>query len=337
MIIKPNPLFSPLPASNAAVYILTGNDSFLLHYYRQAIAKQRSCENSNWTRTFHILEKSQDWFNILQAAMQPSLFAESTRIDALFEKKSLERAITTALKQYLENPNPKCILFLECPALPAKALGALAEHPALSVWTLKAPTIPDLQRYITLQLQAQHKTFEPGLPAFIAQQTQGNLRACDQAIQRLCFSYSDDRPLQISQARQQVDPEHYFSLYELKETYQRGDLKTLFNMLDYFESMEQQPLILWSFTQDIQQYVDLKQRLRHQAWPAACQALGLWRSVIPAYQKLLQRHSETHLLQLLSECQRIDKQSKSQQRIHAWDALRGLALQLTQGDIPCPA
>ena len=332
MIIKHQDVAPSLRKKIHALYILTGQDHYLLNdaalLIKHAWRQQGECDEQTIQ-----LNLPADWNVLKEQANSYCLFSDLVLLDARCDKKSIDAHAKKILQHYLLNINPRSLIILRAPNVPSKQLQLLAnnEHTVL----VQAYPLPSavLQRWIATQLASKGIRHDAQTPVLIHQYTQGNMLACAQAIEKLALISHENEILTTNAVREQLSDQCDYQLYELADACLNAQSEKAIHLLrQACENRTEPTLILWLLSQEIRLLIQLS-HLRKQSvtLTTACSQLKIWPQKAQAYDKTLTRLSITRLHQLLKIGQQLDEQIKSNQSISIWHGLETLALSLTRG------
>lgn len=339
MLIKQQALASHLRQKLAAIYILFGQDHFLLNEAAKALkfAFKATTHNEIETRILHINNPS-DWSLVDEEANSYSLFADSILIDLRYEKKTLEAAGKDFLNSYLKNTNPTCLLLLQAPNLGLKQLQGLAHHDCLHLIQATPLSSMAMQHWIAEKLQQKNLKFEQQIPALIHQFTQGNMLACAQVIEKLELIAEAGTVFTTKVVREQLVDQCDYQLFELADACLSHNSEKVIQLLRHACHSKVEPtLILWLLAQETRLLVQLIELTTHQGitFNTACSQLKIWPQRAKLYQATIKKIQLSTLLQLLQFCKTIDERIKSTQNNQIWQALEQIALSLCLGRTIC--
>lgn len=331
MLIKQQALTGHLRQKLAAVYVLFGQDPFLLNQAAENIkaAWQIKSNSESDQQVVHINSPA-DWNLVDQQANSYSLFSSSLLLDIRYDKKTLEVAATNFLSHYLDNINPDCLILLRMPNLPQKQLQLILNHPLACAVQVSTLNNQAMQHWINEQLQSRAMTFEPGVPALIQQYTQGNMLACAQVIEKLDLVINEQRKLSITEVKEQLVDQCDYQLFELAEACLEANSAKVIQLLRHAADTKAEPiLVLWILTQELRLLIQLAEQSQDGIpFNTACSQLKIWPQRARLYQSSLKNKSVKDLLVLLSFCQRLDERIKSSSGNQIWHALEQVALSL---------
>jgi DNA polymerase-3 subunit delta len=329
MIIKHQDLLFSLRKKLYALYILTGQDPYLLNEAALLIKKAWRQQGESDEQIIQ-LEQPADWNTLQEEANSYCLFSQFLLLDARFDKKSIDASAKKILQDYLLDTNPRSLILLRAPNVPSKQLQFIAnnEHTIL----VQAYPLSNLalQRWVATQLTSKNFRYEPSIPALICQYTQGNMLACAQMIEKLALIHAENDILTTSMVTEQLSDQCNYQLYELAEACLNAKSDKAIHLLRQAHDNKTEPsLILWLLSQEIRLLIQLS-HLRQQSIPflTACNQLKIWPQRAKTYEMALARLPITQLYQLLSTGQQLDEQIKTNQTIAIWYGLEQLAMGL---------
>ena len=329
MNIKYQALEQQLKKKLHAVYLLTGQDHYLLNDAAQCIKTawrgQHACDEKKiWLNT------KADWMSLFDEANSYSMFSETVLIDASLDKKSMDAAEKKMLQHYMQHINPRCLVLIRAPHVPNKQLQLLTNNEHTLLVQAYPFSAQELQRWITLALSRHNLEYTKEIPALIHQFTQGNMLACAQVIEKLTLVASG-KPLTQEIVREQLSDQCDYQLYELADACLASNVEKALHLLRLARQNRTEPtLILWLLSQEIRQLTQLC-HLRNQSIPLAlaCAQLNIWPQRARSYELALKRLSLVSLYELLQRCQHIDNQIKSNQNAMIWHEIERVALSLS--------
>ncbi|CEK10868.1 DNA polymerase III subunit delta [Legionella hackeliae] len=333
MLIKQQALGTHLARNPlAAIYILIGQDHFLLTEAASAIKKSCLQKNSDTEETIIHINSASDWSLVDEKANSYSLFSSYVLLDVRYEKQTLEAAGKNFITKYLNNINSSCLLLIRAPQLGSKQLQSFINHDAVHVVQIFPLDNAAMQHWIKDQLQKRGIKFEADVPALIFQYTQGNMLACAQALDKIQL-IADESLLTSTIVKEQLIDQCSYQLFDLSDACLLQDANKVIQHLRHANTSGVEPtLILWLLAQDIRNLLQLGE-LTQQSIPftTACSQLKIWTQKSKLYQSALKRLLPANLIQLLQFCKNIDEQIKSNQNSQVWPALERVALSLCLG------
>lgn len=329
MLIKYQALASHLQRKTHPVYVLIGQEHYLLNdaafMIKKAWRQKGECDET----TLH-LNSTADWNLLLDEANSYSLFSEWVLLDARHDKKSIDAAAKQIMTRYLQEINPRCLIVLRAPNVPAKQLQWLANHEHVLVVQAFPLTAAALKNWITSQLKSHSLQFEQEISGLIQQYGEGNMLACAQVVEKLALVCDEGMVLNKQDVLAQLIDQSDYQLYELADACLAANGEKAIHLLRQACVQKTEPtLILWLLAQEIRLLIQLSHKLKlSPAFNNACSELKIWPQRAPLYQKTLARLPVTKLYHLLEVCKELDGKIKSNKNHQLWNSFEQLALSL---------
>lgn len=329
MLIKYQALAALLHKKTDAIYVLLGNDPYLLNDAALQI-KHAFLKRPEVSQAVIDIQSPADWSLLVAEANSYALFSDDVLLDARFDKKTIDATGKALLSEYLAAINEHCLILLRAPQVSAKALQWLVDNPNVVVVQIYALAPPALKQWIDIQLRAKALRSESGVTDLIHQYTQGNMLATAQIIEKLSLCSKPDDLITIAMIREQLSDQSHFEVYALAEACLNANAVHCMRLLQQFRAERIEPtLVLWILTQEVRLLIQLHYLLQQRtSIDAACGQLKIWSSRVSMYAKASARLSLQPLLTLLGECRQLDEMIKTSQSMQIWDRFDLIALSL---------
>ncbi len=329
MLIKYQALAGLLQNKTYALYVLLGNDPYLLNDAAVQV-KQSFLKRPDVSQAVIDIQSPADWSLLVAEANSYSLFSEDVFLDARYDKKTIDATGKALLTEYLAAINDRCLILLRAPLLSAKALQWLVDSPHAIVVQVYSFSAPALKQWIDIQLHAKGFRTEPGVSDLIHQFTQGNMLATAQLLEKLSLCSKPGELITIAMIREQLSDQSHFEVYALAEACLNANAVQCIRLLQQFRAERIEPtLVLWILTQEVRLLIQLHYLLKQRtSIDAACSQLKIWSSRVHFYARATTRLSIQPLLTLLGECKQLDEMIKSTQSMQIWDKFDLIALSL---------
>lgn len=332
MQIKHQMLSQQLQKKIAPVYLLTGQDNYLIEEALTAIKSAIKAKHDVDEKLINITA-AEDWNTVLEEANSYSLFSETVLLNILYEKKTLDAAGKKTLTQYLNSINSRCFIVIRATEVPAKQLQWLSAHEQVTA-VVAYPLTPDaMKTWIANQFKKNMLQFDHQVPELIYHYTQGNMLACSQVIEKIALSNEKNTQINTQLALEHLSDQCDHSLFELATLCLSGQADKAIHILrQAANNKTESTLVLWILTQEVRKLLQITYSL-HQGidFKAACSELKIWPQQTSLYQNSIKRMNSALLQNMLSYCQLIDTRIKSNLNTHVWDALEKLSLSLCLG------
>lgn len=327
MLIKQQQLSQYLQKKSASMYWLLGQDNYLIEAsakrIRTHLAQQGDIEEQSL-----VIQSTDDWKHLVEAANHYSLFSELNVLHAVYEKKTLDAAGKKIITDYLKSLNPKSIVIIKAPHMPAKQLSWLNNHEQVTLVLNYPLTAEAMQQWIIEQFKINQLHYEHDVPQLIYQHTQGNMLACAQSIEKISLAHGTNSHITKQQALEHLLNQCEHSLFDLVEACLQGQAdKSIQILRQVMEQKTEATLVLWLLTQEIRtllQLIDLTQKKTD--FNSACAQLKIWTQRMPWYRISLSRLNEPVLRILLHQALLIDGCIKSNASSQVWNQLEQLIL-----------
>ncbi|STX29030.1 DNA polymerase III, delta subunit [Legionella beliardensis] len=333
MLVKHNSLTVQLPKQLPAVFFLLGQELFQINQLLEAIKLAwRQHQRESETIIFSI-ESTTDWASLEQTVNSYSLFTEARLIDIRYDKKTLEPAGKLFFSNYLNDPNPDCLLLFKSSNLTVKQLQPFLNHSNAYIMQTMTPSSTLIKKWLQERLQPFGIT-DPHISTLIYQFNEGNLFACAQLLEKLKLINEPNTPLTLTDIKEHLHNQCNYSLFELAETCLSGDTLKVIQLLRQTLNNKTEPaLILWLLTQEIRLLLQLSHLISQgQAFQAVANQLKIWSTKHNLYQNALKKYDHHSLSCLLKHCNKIDKQIKTTQSKQIWQHIELVAISLSKGN-----
>lgn len=307
------------------VYLISGDVPLLLQEARDNIRKLAK-NNEYLQREIINIEPGFDWEIIQHHLQNRNLFSEKSIIDIRLDKWE-ERASKIVLT-YLENPATDIILILSTPKLTSaqkktkwyKAIATKGE--AITIWPITPYELPQWirQRLNAAKLNADHESIQ-----LLAEWTEGNLLATQQAIEKLQLLYRDET-INRKMLENVLNDNARFTIFDLSNAALNGNPYRVSRILTHLRLEGIEPtLILWTLAREIRNLIQLLFQKEHGT-PISQLLEKEWQSRKALVKSALERQSYNNLLICLKKASRIDGIIKGRIIGNQWNALESLAL-----------
>lgn len=308
-----------------AVYLISGDTPLLLQETRDNI--RSTAEQANFLqRDILTVDPGFDWAIIQHRLQNRSLFSEKFIIDLRLPK--WEERASKMILSYLEAPADDLLLMISTPKLTSaqkktkwyKAIAKAGE--AITIWPIPPYELPQWirQRLNKAKLQADQESIQ-----LLAEWTEGNLLATQQAIEKLQLLYPE-QSITRDAMESMLNDNARFTVFDLSNATLIGNACRVTRILSHlkFESIEP-TLILWALSREIRNLVQLLDQ-KERGTPINELLQKEWQSRKALVKSALQRQSYSTLLNCLQKASKIDGIIKGRSTGNYWNELESLAL-----------
>lgn len=334
MQIRQQQLAQYLKRQLAAIYVLVGQDNYLLdeaqRHIKSAAQTSRTCDEHSLQ-----VHNAEDWNQVIEEANSYSLFSDGLVLSIYFDKKTIDAASKKTLTNYLLSPNTRTTLIIKAPNVSAKQIPWLVSNEHVVVVQAYPLSTVEMKQWIVQQLKNCALNYAANIPELIQQYTQGNMLAAAQVIEKLSLSTTTGELVEVQHLQAHLSDQCEFSLFELGEYCLQGHADKAIHLLrQATENKTEATLVLWVLTQEIRNLLQLHQALQQKIdFKTACTELKIWPQRMPMYQAALKRIQPRELQSLLHHCRLIDEQIKSSMNSQSWSSLEVIALSLSTGHL----
>jgi len=304
----------------APMYLISGDDILLvneaLDLLRQFLKKNEFTE-----REVHQVASGFNWSDFAADCNAYGLFSKKTLIELRNPEAKFDKAGAEFIQRYCENPPPDKALLIITEKLSAqqkqsKWYKAIEKMGAIvAIWPMN---FQQLTRFIQERLNKSGLNADSSSIKLLAELTQGNSLATDQAIQKLKLS-SNTSKITPEIILQTVNDSSRFSVFDWSQYLLLGQTEAALHCLAMQKQTAAEPiLLLWLITKEIRvlyQYHN-EQRFNHE-WPARLQQL----------QVAAKRLNLEKLKNLLAQCSDVDLSIKGLNKANVWELLEKMTLE----------
>lgn len=309
MLSKLNHLNFPPPKHFLSVYILTGQETFQVdHYASVLISTWHRLHKDDYDTKILNISTAADWTILQEEAASFSLFSSTMIIDARYDKKTLDSAGKQFLEAYLGSPNAQSLLVLRAPNLGLKALQFISSHPAVHIIAASPMNANTSKEWIASQLRLHSIRFDESIPTGIYQYNENNLLACSQVIEKLKLIAEPDEQLTWEEVEEHLHNQCEFPSFELADAcLLANQAKALLLLRQASQNKTELSLILWILSQEVRVLIQLKHKMQHLSFRDAAAQIKIWSTKFALYQNAIKRYEMPFLIQLLAQCEHLDK------------------------------
>ncbi|MGL4475591.1 MAG: DNA polymerase III subunit delta [Shewanella sp.] len=260
MRVYPEQLASQL-SSLASCFLLFGDDPWLLGQCRQQILSAAKAQG--FDEHIQLVQEGQfQWQELQQEWQSLSLFANRRVIELTLPQAKPGTEGSQCLQQLLATPNPDLILILQGPKLAAdqtksKWFKQLDSHgiylPCLT------PEGPQFLRWLTARIKHYALTLDKEAASLLAYLYEGNLLACDQALQLLQLLHGQEL-VPAHKLHEYFDDQSRFSIFQLTDALLENHTNKAMHMLAQLKAEgTAMPILLWGLLRELSLLLALKQ------------------------------------------------------------------------------
>jgi len=305
------------------VYLMSGDEILLVNENADLIRQSAAVQGFHQRQVF-IVERGFDWHDFKARSDTFNLFSEKTILELRNPNAKFDKIATDILIQYLANPpKDKLLLIITSKLTPAakktKWYKAISEKgTVLPIWPLNGSK---LTQFIQTRLKKYQLNAGNDCIHLLAELTQGNLLATDQAIQKLKLTLGNEKvtPEAITKI---VNDASRFTVFDWSRFLLLGQTKKALHCLEVLRLTGTEPtLLLWLLAREVRilhQYHQTKQFKNE--WPLRQEQLKV----------AARRLHQNKLSQLLQELAQLDLIIKGLENGTIWTELEEVTVKLCQ-------
>lgn len=339
MRIQSNQLLAALTKNIAPLYLVAGDESFLVQEASDTIRKHAITKGYHTREVFYV-EAGFNWEVFLSSVNNASLFSNLGIIELHLKSKLTDKA-SKILQNYAKNSMRDKTLIIISTKLDATQqktswFKEIDTHGVvLLIWPIEPTEMP---LWLTNRLkQAGLKTNPAGVQLLTAY-VSGNLAAASQEIEKLKLLYGSGN-LTTEQISVAITDNARFNIFNLVDAAMNKKVATVNRILDKLKTEDGEPtLILWSIGYELRSLINLSFSLKSGGnLEQAMRQNNIWQRRQPLIKKLLLEYDLKQLENLLKAACSIDLMIKGADNQHLlWHELKKLYLKFADNKITSP-
>lgn len=234
------------------VYLISGETPLLMQEARDAIREAaRLCGYASHIRLD--VEPGFDWGPFTRAARNFSLFDDKTFIELHNPETKFDANGVKILLDYLKSPPLDKILLIKTTKLSSAQQksawhqAVMAQGAVLPIWPVKATELP---QWIQGRLHAENLKADAAAVRLLAEYTEGNLLATQQAITKLRLLYPQQR-IGVKEMGEAVSDSAQFNVFELSQRIVQRDACGALRVLYHLHAQGvEAALVLWLLSRE---------------------------------------------------------------------------------------
>ncbi len=310
MKLRQDQLSPHLAKTLAPCYLISGDDPLLVMEASDEIRAAVRQAGIDERELFHA-EAGFEWRHLREEASAMSLFASRRLLELRIPNgKPSDKGET--VKELAEHPSPDNILLIICPRLDAKTqktawYKAIEKHGVVvPIWPIERNQYPG---WLKRRLQMAGLQADPAAVSALAHQTEGNLLAAVQEIEKLRML--GESTITEDVIMQSAGDSSRFDAFGLADACLMGKIGEANRMLSHLKSEGHEPImVLGAMTRKIRQLIALKPCEGAQALSEGFRSQGVWPRQQGPYKAALQRLSMKDLHRALATAADADLAAK---------------------------
>lgn len=331
MQVKLEQLRAHLQKNLLPVYLISGDVPLLVRDAKDAISNAANQAGHDQRHTLTV-GTGFDWSQFRQLTQNLGLFGDKQLIVIHNNSAKFDANGVDAILEYCQQPAADTVLIIVTSKLSAaqqrtKWFKAVAECGATTaIWPVTAAQLP---RWIQQRMQQMKIRADQASIQMLAEMTEGNLLATQQALEKLRLLFPDQN-ISTEQMAAAISDSSKFNVFDLMNYALQGNAARCVNVIQHLRHEgSEATLVLWGLCREIRHLLTLQQQIARGANPSQLLARE-WASRKSLIQHALSRHNIAALQHMLCFAKKIDEAIKGYSAANAWDQLMQLSLMLCQ-------
>ncbi|HIQ40399.1 MAG TPA: DNA polymerase III subunit delta [Sulfurivirga caldicuralii] len=255
-----------------------------------------------------------DWARLLEQTREVGLFSRGELIELSLPSAAPGREGSAFFRQWALQPPPDTVLFVISGRLEARQqqsawVQAFAQTGL--VIAIQPPRAHQLPQWCQARAQEKGLNLTLEAAALLAERTEGNLLAADQALEIMRLRYGEGARIDLAQVQDNVVDQAHYALFALSDRILAGETAEALHVLErLLEEGEAIQLVIWLLAREIRVLYQLAAGC--QTPQQIFQAARIWASRQRDYQQAHTRHPASGWASLLAQLALADRQAKGQ-------------------------
>lgn len=316
------------------VYLVSGDEPLLVQESCDLIRQQARQQGFTERERLQV-DKSFDWDSLHIATQSMSLFGDKKLIELHIPTGKPGRQGSQALQELLENiPMDIAVLIvagkIEAASQKSKWFKAIDQAGCIiQLWPLNRQQLP---HWLNQRLQSKGLRLDKAGMDLLVDQTEGNLLAGSQAIEKLALLFDGSETLSVEAVRQCISDSARFNVFDLVDQCLAGDATRITRVLSTLQAEGIEPiLILWALAREVRQLAQMAFAIKQgESTERVLAQFRVWDKRKPIVRQALARGGPQRWQRLLQKAAQIDRIIKGQLPGNSWDELLTLSLAMAR-------
>jgi DNA polymerase-3 subunit delta len=305
-------LGSHLKDEPARAYLISGEEALLVGEAADAI-RARVKRAGFEEREVFFIERVADWDGVRASSNNLSLFGSRKLIEIRLPSGKPGVGGANSIVDLLKNPNPDNVYLMITGKLEREQQNSswVKAFDSAGAWLATRPIeLSRLPQWLRARAKAMELELDDDAVKFIVDQTEGNLLAAQQELEKLRL-YGAKR-IDLPTVQASIADSARFDVFQLGDAALGGDVPRALRILSGLHSEGVEPtLALWSLSREI-----------HNTWGTMQQdGARSWQRPSAGLENAKRRASKLPYARLAARLSRADRMIKGQQRGDAWDEM----------------
>lgn len=338
MKINGDQLQQAFKKSQSHIVVLTGNEPLLLQEAFDASLAYAKTKGFIDREIFDV-GAGFDWSEFSYNTNAPSLFSDKRILDVRLSSLKIGEPGSKALQTYIENQSPDNFLILTTPKLDGNAqkskwFVALEKKSLVAtIWPIDRSRLPD---WVAARLKAAELPYSAKISSYIAAQTEGNLIAAMQHIEKLSL-LKTDKPMDERTMAAAITSANHYTVFDLVSSALLGETARAIRIVRALKAEKiELTLALWAICAELRIADYLLQHSGQKPFAQLCRDKGVWQKRQDDLNQFIKRQKTKSIHAQLQLAARIDAMIKGIKPGNAWEEIESLVLFMSDPKgVPC--
>lgn len=320
------------------IYLLSGNEPLLIQEARDTIRSKARAAGFSETERFDA-NKDFDWQKLVESASELSLFGDKSFVEIKLNNKP-NAASAKLFTQFIENINPNKIILISTEKLDSttqKSNWVTAINKIgviITIWPIEGS---QFKQWVEQRLKQNNLVCDQSAIQFLVHQTEGNLLALSQEIEKLKLLYNKG-PINLEQMTSAISDNARYDIFNFIDIILENNHSQITRVLQKLRDEAIEPtLLLWALVREIRSLIHILEDLTNKfSWDEVVKKHRIWDKRQQMTKKTLKQHTQKSLHGLLLHAEKIDHIIKGSLRGNFWDEIELLSFALSGKSILFP-
>lgn len=315
----------------AAIYIISGDELLLKQDAIRLI--RAAAKQAGYSERIRIApEAGFDWEQLYLILNSTSLLADKRLIELDFRDTTPNKAASTILQEYGNNPSKDNVLLIDIGKIDDKisrsAWYKALEKPGMviNIWPIPREQLPQwiMQRAKKYKIQMQQDA-----AVLLADYVEGNLIAAAQTLEKI-YLLQPQTPVNADMIQSILTDESHYTIFDFVECVITRDKSRALHILDSLKNEGiEAVLILWGITRELRILADMARQIKQgSTCDTLFQSQRIFARRQPAIRQFLMRSTAENCWNYLMHAAEIDRIIKGAAPGDSWNALQLFCLRL---------
>jgi DNA polymerase-3 subunit delta len=319
-------------AKNLAPIYVISSDEILLVQDTVSLIRHAAEKKGFTERTLLSADANTEWGKILFAtAYSVSLFSSKQIIELNMHNAKFGANTTKALQEYAAKPQTDTLLLVRTNKVDGKTeksawFQSLEKNSVfIPIWPIPTAQLP---QWIMQRAKKNNLIITKNIAELIATQSEGNLLAIAQEIEKLFLYRMENVSLPTQQEQGLFIDNAHFDVFDLVDSVVTGNAQRSLRILKNLAAEDTEPtLILWALSREFRTLSEIITQLKQGiTFAAVCNKFHVFEKRQASVRAFTQRYSAEQCWNRLLKAAQIDRIIKGAEIGNVWDELEQLVI-----------